>query len=690
MDAAPEAVDVEVKVHEAPSLETRKSWVEDTLLATADGRSLSAKCERYYYGKQWTPYERKELNKRGQPTITDNLIRRKVNSVRGEEIDKRVDPVARPRTPKHEEEAKAITDALRYVEEDQDIDGICGDITLHLMWAASGAIVEVDDQDGYRCLVSHIPWTQLVVDHRARRRDASDAKHISNVQWFDLDDAIALYPDAEKQLRDGCEKNIGADDETTEDRPKVWYDTKRKRVKVCEMYYRSGGDWYRSDFTDGADLRECAPSPYLDPRNGRPWCPIVVGRVYVDDENSDQGPVHDMLSPQDMVNKTKSKITHLLNVKQVLSEDGVVPDKEELHGALSRPDGGYHDLAPGSLRDGSIEVISNPEISAGNLQMLQEAKQAIDNIGPAAANMPDLPQGASGRSFAFRTKAASREIGPIFEVIRSIRLRVYEHVWGCLRQFATDEMWLRITDDEATAGYRWVALNRKMTRGERLQELLEKGQPLPVALENAAGDDARSVLMRVQQMHQAMAQQAIAFGQPPPGGPEHMIGMVLQDPVMQEQIVENQVGEAMMDITIHEAPESAVLADEQFAKLSDLAGAVLPGRPDLVETFTEMLVELSEFRDKRKVLEKMRQPPDPQKAQMQQMQQQMAMAGAKAGIDVQASQAILNQARARSEMAKTQQAGAKLPSEVQKNEAQAMQAAASAGEKMGPVLPGVM
>ena len=677
-----------------PSLDTRLSWIDDWMLSTTDGRNASARCEQYYYGKQWTDEEIAELGKRKQPVIVDNLIRRKVNSVRGEEIDKRVDPEARPRTPKHEDEARAVTDAMRFVEEDQDIDGLGGDAALDaLNTGIFGAIVETDHEDGYRCTAQHVPWSQLAIDPRSRRRDGSDARWKANIQWMDLEDAEDVYPDAADALEKGCHQHLGTDDDTTEDRPKKWFDGKRKRVKICEMYYRQGKDWYRCDFTQGADLRECAPSPYLDPKTGRPWCPLLIYRVYIDDENQAHGPVADLISPQDEVNKRKSKFLHIINTKQVIYEEGAVDDITAFQKAIATPDGAAK-VNPGALNPASgapqIQINTGADMGMGQVRLLQEAKQAIDAIGPAAANLPDIPQSASGRALMARQKSATRELGPFFEVFSKFRLDIYWHVYGCIKQFWTDELWLRVTDEEETAGYRWVGINRRMTRGQRMQELLQKGQQLQTALQNAAGDEADGVMQRVQQAHQAMTQQAFSVGQAPPGGDQHILAMILQDPAMQAQIIENQVGEAMVDITIHEAPDSAVLEDEEFGKLSDLFAPVIQGNPQMAPMLVKMLVRLSAFREKRELLKEMDKPPDPQQAQMQQMQaqlqqqmQQLQLAGAKAGVDVQSTQAQLNAARAQAEQAKTQMAGAILPSEIAKNQSTAMHNAANAGAKAG-------
>src|SRR4051812_32476496 len=72
---------------------------------TRASRALSEKCRDYYDGKQWTDTEEKTLKKRGQPCITDNKIRDKVDTLLGMEKQMRTDPKAYPRTEKEEEAA---------------------------------------------------------------------------------------------------------------------------------------------------------------------------------------------------------------------------------------------------------------------------------------------------------------------------------------------------------------------------------------------------------------------------------------------------------------------------------------------------------------------------------------------------------------------------------------------------------
>ena len=69
----------------------------------------------YYDGKQLTDEEEAVLAARGQPVVVFNRIKPKIDSLLGFERKLRADPRAYPRTPKHEQDAESVTDAIRYV-----------------------------------------------------------------------------------------------------------------------------------------------------------------------------------------------------------------------------------------------------------------------------------------------------------------------------------------------------------------------------------------------------------------------------------------------------------------------------------------------------------------------------------------------------------------------------------------------
>ena len=701
-DTAPVAV-VEVTAVEVelPSLATRVEWFEDWEESTRENQKKARRDRDYYDGHQWSADDLDRLKERHQPPLVKNYIAPKVNFICGEEIRKRIDPVARPRTPQHEDAARAATDALRYVEEEQKFDQVRSAVLRNMLVEGYGGAIkeleECDDGKGgveYKHRLRHIQWDRLFYDPHSREPDFSDAKYLGAVLWMDIDDAILMFQDAAMELQAALSKDIGDFGSTTEDTPRRWVDRKRERVKIVEMYFRVDKDWYRSPFTESADLEEPDRTAYLDERGEHSVCPLKMASCYVDQDGNRYGIVRHLISPQDEINKRASKALHLLSVRQVMAESGMVPDPQKFQTELAKPDGGYYDLTPGSLKDGSIEISQTGDLAQGHVTMMQEAKADIDRIGPSAAQIPDLPDSASGRAVIARQQAASQEMGSVFDYLLNWTHSVFELDWLCIRQYWTEEKWLRVSDDQELTGYRFVALNQEMTRAQRLQGLLEKQPkpPLPKAVEIAAGEWAPLVMGEVQLQHQAMMQQAKQMGQPPPQGQQaeqHMVGMIMQHPIMQEQITANQVETMQVDIVIDVAPDTAILAQEQFKTLMELLPMAGQTNPQMMPKLLKIAIMASDLPDKRELRQELEKGPDPQQMQIQQQQMQLQMAGAKAGVDVQSSQAQLNAARAASEQAKTQMAGAKVPSEIEKNQAAAMRDASAAGESVGGgMLPG--
>jgi hypothetical protein len=178
-----------------------------------------------------------------------------------------------------------------------------------------------------------------------------------------------------------------------------------------------------------------------------------------------------------------------------------------------------------------------------------------------------------------------------------------------------------------------------------------------------------------------MAQQQMAsMGQVPQEQQQQaMVAMMQQHPMMSQPVMQNDVAQMLVDIVIDKSPETAVIEQEEFEKLNEIAGIVIPNRPDMAQKMIELVVRASQLRDKQDLLDALTKAPDPQQAQLQQQQQQLAMKDAEAEVGVKSTQAQLNAARAQAEQAKTQIAGQKAPAEIAKVQAEAVRTSAQAG-----------
>lgn len=571
--------------------------------ATYDARKLAERDIDYFHEKQWTAEEKSALEKRGQPVVTFNRIKRKVNSLQGLEKQTRKDPKAFPRNPDDEDAARAATDALRFICDDSNWDDKRSEAALDLAVAGTAAVMVGVKQTkrGIDPEIVRIAWDRFYYDPHSCDFDFADAKFKGVVVWMDLDDALAQYPNAVEAL-EGTWKQA-RDSETYDDRPKwnMWADYKRRRVRVCEHYFRTPQGWAYCVFTKGGFVVEPMPSPYMG-EDDQPECPIKAVSLYVDRDNNRYGEVRTMIGPQDEINKRRSKALHLISQRQVRVSPAVSNDPREIRKELSRPDGVFIGEA------GNVEILPTNDMAAANLQLLQEAKAEIDLLGPNAALAGKNEAQMSGRAILAQQQGGMVESATYLDRIRVLSMQVYRSVWCRIRQFWKEERWVRVTDNEMNV--RFVGLNRPITM------LQVAAQQMGVTKENLAQQPPE-----VQQQLQLLA----------------------MDPRAQQVVgYENNVTELDVDILIDEGMDTPTVAAEQFDQMLKMAGSGLPIPPDV-------LIEASSLRNKDKLLEMMRQPPDP----MQAMQGEMMMAGAQAKIEETQSKTAKNLADAEAKQAQT-------------------------------------
>lgn len=565
-------------------LSQMKAMVERATDMSQDAREASERDRDYYDGFQWTAEEKAVLHKRKQPVITINRVKRKIDAMVGIEQRGRVDPVAYPRNPQDEQAADLATKALRFVEERCRLDRLRSDAFENLLVEGYGGVEIVAEADGEQMevITRKLRWEEIVFDPYSREKDFSDAAYIGVLKWMTIDAAqeyaAQFWTGDEEELDSILDTNSnGTTGETYEDRPQregamAWTDKRQRRVRLCQLYYKRQGVWHLAIFTGKGELFHDR-SPYLDGR-GQPECPIVLMSAYVDRENRRYGLVRDMIPMQDEINKRRSKLLHSLNSRQTMSVKGAV-SVEALKRELGKPDGHVEvdiDAVDGAREAGvpAFQVLQNQDQTRGQYELLVEAKQEIDMLGPNASLLGQLEGAQSGRAIMAQQNAGMAELAPIYDSLRDWTERVYRMVWNRIRQFWTGPRWIRVTEDEAAAQF--VGVN----------------QPV--------------------------------MG---PYGPQMM----------------NPVAEIDVDIIVDQAPDYATLRAEQFEKLADLVGKGVPIPPPV-------LIEASDLRDKRKLVEAMTGDP-----QMAQAQQQVAQRGALAEIGVKETQAERNRAAAMKDLA---------------------------------------
>lgn len=531
-----------------------------------DARKEAQIDDDYYHGYQWTADERKILRDRKQPDHVFNRVRPAVNGTLGVLKSGATDPRAYARNPQDEDSAEVASKVLRYIADYNDFDSLRVEgAKNYLVQDAVAAIVEIDETN--RVTVDLFRPEEFFYDPRSRKMDFSDARYMGCAKWMYVDDVVVLGVP-----RQSVESTLSAFDDalddTFEDRPQDarghWVDRKHRRLMVVELYHKEGGEWHRCLFYAGGVIQK-GPSAYIEKNRGpeRRVCPIVAQSCFIDRENNRYGIVRDMRGPQDEINKRRSKLLNLLNNRQVQANNEIAMgvDADLVRSEAARPDGV---LPPG------WQPVSLTDMTAGQFNLLAEAKGEIERIGPNPAVLAREGENASGRNNLIRQQAGLTEQGIIFGGIEHWEKRIYRAMWNRARQYWKAPDYIRVTDDQGSPQF--VGINQPIM-----------GQP--------------QVVM----------------------GPDGM-------PTIAPQIMgyENALAELDVDIMLDTVPDTANLAQEQFQSLVDLArsGVQIPPR---------ILIEASSLPKKRELLEKLDEI-EQAGAPMAQMQAQMQQVMAQLGI----------------------------------------------------------
>lgn len=430
-------------------------WVTEYEDATMEARGISEKCRDYIDSKQWTDKEVKDLEKRGQAAVVINRVKPKHDGLMGLEKTSRTSPKAYPRTPKHEAGADAATEGIRFVLDDQAFHQTRAAVFDNIDCEGTGGaeVIMKEEGEGFRVIINHIQWDRMFWDPHSRRKDFSDAKYLGQIKWMDYEDAIYEFPGTEDMLN----QMLGSGSDTFDDKPK-WIDGKRRRVKVCEIYYYHEGECFYSCFTRGGFLTEAKVSPYKNEEGETEW-PYVFQSAFVDREGCRYGSIKQLLDVQDEINKRRSKALHLISVRQVRWERGAVADINETRQELARPDG-VVETTPGM----EFEVLKTGDMAAAQFNLLTEAKQEIDAVGYNAAVSGKDQNAISGVALRQRAMSGQTELAPLFDGLKHFDYRVYRKVWNRIKQSWTSEKWIRVTDDPNVV--KWVGFNTPMKDGQ--------------------------------------------------------------------------------------------------------------------------------------------------------------------------------------------------------------------------------
>lgn len=404
----------------------------------------------YYHGDQWTSDEIAALRRRNQPVVTSNRIVRKIDAVVGLVERLRQDPKAYARTPKHDEGAELATATLRFVLDSNDwkskssriaraggIDGIAG-LEYDL----------VPGDEGDPSLELHIAYGDgFFYDPRSFDEGFTDARYLGVAKWIDIEQAKEIVPDKATEIDGLMETGSELTTSLDADREKNWINVNERKVRLVDHWYIRGGKWRWCLYIANTVLMQ-GVSPFIDEK-GKTFPRYRMFSASVDHDGDRYGFVRNLKSPQDEVNHRRSKALHLLNSRRVVSEKGAVDDVEVARREWAKPDG-WVETNPGLKMEPDQTSIQDFK---GQLEMLQEAKNEIENFGPNPALIGQGLEDSSGRAIQLLQQAGVAELGPYLSAFKNWKIRVYRDIWNIIQRYWTAERWIRVTDDQNVAQF---------------------------------------------------------------------------------------------------------------------------------------------------------------------------------------------------------------------------------------------
>lgn len=530
-------VAVEREEPKGESLHTLKKWFDAYQDAKRNEMLEQQQSRRYYHGAQWTEEERRELENRRQPPVTNNRISLKIDGIVGVVERLRQDPKAQARHKLYAAGAEIGTACVREVLDANAWNSLSSEVAQDLAIDGLGGLerdIETDIDGQPNIVLRRVAPETFFYDPRSVKADFSDARYMGVYKWMDLDAAIEMLPDREEDLKAAVDRSP-AGSLGLQDWEKLWYDTRLKRVKVVEVWYKFRGGWRFALHTGDMVLAE-GESPFRD-RRGKGRCRYNMASAGIDQDGDRYGFVRNMKSPQDEINHRRSKLLHILNTNQVIYEDGAVDDINEARNQLARPDGAVM-VNPGDQR---FEVRNLDVQMQGQAQLLQEAKAEIDNFGPTPALLGSGPGSQSGRAQAMQQQAGIAQLGPYFGRYKAWKLQIYRDVWWDVQQFWTDERFIRVAgpDDMQFLPINQMVMTPEGPRianaiGELDLDIVMEEGPDTITLNEdtmqlldsmiqkglLAGPGALPLVAEVANVAPSVKQKLISLNQPPAPSPE--------------------------------------------------------------------------------------------------------------------------------------------------------------------------
>jgi hypothetical protein len=237
---------------------------------------------------------------------------------------------------------------------------------------------------------------------------------------------------------------------TNPDRENKWFsfDGGKQLIRMVDIWYLHKGEWCWTMFT-GSMILDSGES-YLFDEKGKTICRYIMFSCNVDHDGDRYGFVRNMKSAQDEYNARRSRALFTANSRRLIMSQGSVADIERVRQEWSRPDGVV--VTNARTPDEGIKADDATFDFAGQMKLMENAVQELDNYGPNQALIGDISN-QSGRAIQLLQQAGMAELGPYILGYKGWKLRVYRAIFSAVQRYWTAERFIRVTDSQGLAQF---------------------------------------------------------------------------------------------------------------------------------------------------------------------------------------------------------------------------------------------
>jgi len=499
-----------------------EDWWQRSVSILADSRVEMMTDHEYYDNEQWTEEEKEILEERGQDPVVFNVIASSIDWILGAERRQRVDWHILPRTKKDVSGAEAKTKLLKYVSDVNNVplqrsmafeDAVKGGVG----WIEVGARSDPTKEPVY---VQNEDWRNIWYDALARKDDLSDARFIFRSKWVDLDIAMIMWPNRAAALKAAAYTGHVQFDEQHEQDPELGtegvYDLDsevaelgegdekmgRSRIRLIECWYKSpsqitvmkgedlgilDGEEYDENNPDHVALVEEGFASIVDAMRQKVRLMIYTGNVVLQDDwspyrhnrfpfipiwakrrkkdGTPYGPIRNMRSPQNDLNKRRSKALFILSTNRIIADENATDDWEELQDEAARPDGVIR-KRPGT----ELEIHTDTVLADAHTQLMdQDAMYIQDASGVTNENMGRDTNAASGKAIEAKQDQGRTVTIRIFDNHRHAFQALGQMILSMIEQFYSDAKQIRILKDRGKP--EWVDINMPQEDGNIVNDI---------------------------------------------------------------------------------------------------------------------------------------------------------------------------------------------------------------------------